>query len=184
MEVGTTVTTLLAPVAITLAANGAGTVYIYYDPATGLSAAGNAPITCASPCTVVPGVTAFPPGTKPLWTWQAINGTWLVDGGTDLRAWLSIYPITCAGNLLLCTNTGSTVMIQANINFVDGEMPVGAVDGTNAAFVLANTPIPVSLRVYVGGLRMQNTTYTLSGNTITFTTSPAATSSVLVDYRW
>lgn len=55
-------------------------------------------------------------------------------------------------------------------NFVDGETPAGAINGSNVTFTLANTPSPTgSLNLYRNGLAMKAAVdYTISGNTITF----------------
>lgn len=55
-------------------------------------------------------------------------------------------------------------------SFIDGETPAGLLNGTNAVFTLANSPIPaVSLLLYRNGmLQKASVDYTLSGNTVTF----------------
>ena len=69
--------------------------------------------------------------------------------------------------------------------FVDDETPSGLVNGTNKVFTIAKAPNPTgSLKVYKDGQRMIVTEdYTLSGNTITFTTAPLANTIITVDYR-
>ena len=54
--------------------------------------------------------------------------------------------------------------------FSDSEVPSGAINGSNAVFTLAFTPSPAgSLNLYLNGLRLDaNVDYTLSTNTITF----------------
>lgn len=53
---------------------------------------------------------------------------------------------------------------------VDGETPVGAVDGTNTVFTLNYAPSPVeSFRLWRNGILLKaGVDYTLSGNTVTF----------------
>lgn len=53
--------------------------------------------------------------------------------------------------------------------FVDGELPTGAINGTNATFTLSTAPSPVaSLNLFRNGILMrQGIGYTVSGNTIT-----------------
>ncbi len=55
-------------------------------------------------------------------------------------------------------------------SFADGEIPAGAVNGTNTVFTLASAPSPASsLELYRNGLLMlQGTDYQISTNTITF----------------
>ena len=59
----------------------------------------------------------------------------------------------------------------SEINFADGEVPVGTVDGVNTMFLLAGSPLPASsLRVYRNGLLQKpGVDYNLMVNTIVFT---------------
>jgi hypothetical protein len=73
----------------------------------------------------------------------------------------------------------------STINFADSETPTGDVDGTNTDFVLAHTPEPGSLKVYLNGMRMSLTEdYTLPPATITFLTAPDSGSIITCDYRY
>lgn len=72
-------------------------------------------------------------------------------------------------------------------NFVWSETPTGTVNGTNAAFVLANTPTSGTLRVHVDGVRMNaggSNDYTISAATITFNAGaiPQTGDVILCDY--
>lgn len=51
---------------------------------------------------------------------------------------------------------------------VTAEVPAGTIDGTNATFTLANTPIAGSIKLYKGLRMTAGVDYTASGNTITF----------------
>ena len=78
---------------------------------------------------------------------------------------------------------GSTLAIV-----VVGETPSGAIDGSNAVFTLAFTPISASEAIYVKGVRMKRGSgfdYTISSSTITFTAGakPQPNDWILVDYR-
>lgn len=85
------------------------------------------------------------------------------------------------GDLASLTTTAKTTLIAA-INELDAksvediyvrETPAGSVDGLNAAFTLANTPIAATVQVYVNGLLQEPTDdYSLSGATVTFVTAP------------
>lgn len=74
-------------------------------------------------------------------------------------------------------------------NFVYSEVPTGTVNGTNAAFVLANTPITGTVCVYVNGVRQKVGTgndYTIATTTITFeagTAVPVTGDVIQVDYQ-
>jgi hypothetical protein len=76
------------------------------------------------------------------------------------------------GNLSDCLHVDGTSGPCASIStsFVDGETPMGTLNGSNAAFVLANVPNPTSsLALFRNGLLLrQGGDYTLSANAITF----------------
>ena len=74
----------------------------------------------------------------------------------------------------------------ANGTVIDNEVPSGTIDGTNATFTLANTPVTGSVKLYLGGQRLAPTThYTISGSTITMVSGfePLSGESFLADYR-
>jgi hypothetical protein len=86
------------------------------------------------------------------------------------------------GSSVTCGATGST-----GPGFVDGETPAGTIDGTNAAFTLANIPSPAaSLSVYRNGLLQKlDLDYTATGTAVTFagTAIPKTGDVVTVSYR-
>lgn len=89
--------------------------------------------------------------------------------------------ISTAG-ALSCAGTPFTLATP-----VVGEIPSGTVNGTNAAFTLANTPNSAyPLSVWIDGLHRftENTDYTISGATITFASGaiPQTGQTVNVDY--
>jgi microcystin-dependent protein len=68
---------------------------------------------------------------------------------------------------------------------VRNQTPSGTIDGGNATFTLANTPLSNTLEVYLNGIRQRSgasNDYTLSGTTLTFVTAPPVNSIILVDY--
>jgi hypothetical protein len=73
--------------------------------------------------------------------------------GDRLQAWYRLPP------------TGTST-----IEFVDAEVPAGAINGANAMFTLAATPLPASsLRVFRNGLlQREGVDFSLAVNTITF----------------
>lgn len=73
-------------------------------------------------------------------------------------------------------------------SYSDGEIPSGAINGSNTSFTLAYAPSPAeSLSLYRNGLMMdQGIDYTLSGNVITFLTAstPQSGDLLLASYRY
>lgn len=62
------------------------------------------------------------------------------------------------------------------INFADDETPVGAINGINTTFTLANTPRPAASLILTvsGAVQLPGTDFTLSGATISLTVAPVA----------
>lgn len=109
---------------------------------------------------------------------------------------------TLADTLWLCTANqggilGTTVMpwVQLNVtggsglteaNFANKEVPVGAIDGVNADFTLANTPTAGTEHVYLNGFLQDvgaGNDYTITGAVITMATAPLAGEKIRVSYR-
>lgn len=79
-----------------------------------------------------------------------------------------------------------TQTVNAN-NIIWNEIPTGAVDGVNASFTLAYTPHSGSkLLVFVNGvlqeIKDENSDFTISDRTITFSSAPRRESKILVTY--
>jgi hypothetical protein len=69
--------------------------------------------------------------------------------------------------------------------FVTREVPSGSVNGSNAVFTLANTPVAGTEQVFLNGLLQQEgagNDYTISGDTITFVTAPETGWKLFVNY--
>lgn len=74
----------------------------------------------------------------------------------------------------------------ATSNFVDKEIPSGAINGSNTAFTLANTPTTGSDHLYLNGVLQEagsGNDYTISGGTITMLTAPLTGEKIRVTYR-
>ena len=94
IRTGATLFTMTAPVTLSLSGvSTSGTVFWYLSPSQALTAGHNsgATLTCSAGCTVVSGVTSFPPDATPLWqttftanVWDTINPATM-----DRRAFLS-----------------------------------------------------------------------------------------------
>lgn len=84
------------------------------------------------------------------------------------------------------TVTSADTILQAlqkldgNIKTPVKETPSGTVNGSNVTFTLSFSPVAASLAVYVDGIL--DTAYSLSTNTITFTTAPAVGQTVYAMY--
>ena len=72
-RLGNTVYSITSSSTITLS-SGSGTLYLYVDASGALAAGHNLTLTCSGVCGAVGSVTAFPPGSIPLFTWTATNG--------------------------------------------------------------------------------------------------------------
>jgi len=83
-----------------------------------------------------------------------------------------------------CGNGGGPA---GNAVFIDGEIPAGAVNGSNATFTLTNAPNPPSsLALYRNGLLLQqNVDYTLSTGSITMQSPavPQTGDTLIASYR-
>jgi hypothetical protein len=77
----------------------------------------------------------------------------------------------------------STVLYVANV--ITRESPSGSINGTNADFSLAFTPVLNSEHVYLNGLLQEpgvGNDYSISGGTITFSTAPVSGDRIRVSY--
>lgn len=84
-------------------------------------------------------------------------------------------------------NTASDARVATAIaaKFVTRETPTGAVNGTNASFVLANTPVSGSESVFLNGILQEpgvGNDYTISGGTITYLAAPVTGDKIRVSY--
>lgn len=97
----------------------------------------------------------------------------------------AIVAVSCSGKTV--TLNGTTYTGGGSVvNFVDLEIPTGAINGTNTVFTFAFTPIAGSLHLYRNGVLQDvgaGNDYTISGNTITFTTAPATGNKIKGSYR-
>lgn len=95
-----------------------------------------------------------------------LDGTDLVGG--ELVSG-SVYLIVYEGTI------GEFMLISHTSIEIDNETPSGTINSSNTVFTLAETPNPAgSLQLFYNGLfQVQGVDYTLSTNTITYTTAPA-----------
>ena len=145
---------------------------------------------------------------------QAENGIYTVNASgaptrsTDMNDWTEVPGAFVAvedgtlnaDTVWLCTsNQGGTLGTTAitwqqiptsaglsNTNFVDKEIPAGAINGANTAFTLANSPVAGSEHVYLNGILQESgagNDYTISGANITMLTAPLTGEKLRVSYR-
>lgn len=97
--------------------------------------------------------------------------------------------------MVVAPTTGDTLLVDYNISsgtfatgsasWVSNEVPSGTVDGSNATFTLVSAPISGTLALYRDGQLMKGggADYTLTTNSIAFTTAPASGSVLLAFYQ-
>jgi hypothetical protein len=87
---------------------------------------------------------------------------------------------------------GQPVLLQSNITqavfaslVVVREIPIGVIDGSNATFTLANTPVADSEQVFLNGLLQdaRSVDYSISGAVLVFLMPPLSGDRVLVTYE-
>ena len=112
MRLGNTVYSVTNSSTITLTA-GSGTLYLYLDASGTLSAGHNLTLSCSGVCGALAGITAFPAGSIPLFTWTATNGVWDGGGGSDKRAFLSTRNLA-SGTGIVALDTGSQTIVAVD----------------------------------------------------------------------
>ena len=124
-RLGNTVYSVTNSSTITLT-GGSGTLYLYVDSSGALAAGHNLALTCAGVCGAVSGITAFPVGSIPLYTWTATNGIWDTSGGSDKRAFLSTRSLG-GGTGIVALDTGTQTVVAVDSAIVPTYLAVSAV---------------------------------------------------------
>ena len=145
---------------------------------------------------------------------QSENGIYTVNPSgaptraTDMDVWTEVpgafvvveEGTANADTIWLCTsNQGGTLGSTAitfqqipttaglsNTNFVDKEIPSGAINGSNTAYTLADTPVAGSEHVFLNGVLQESgagNDYTISGANITLLSAPLTGEKLRVTYR-
>lgn len=122
-----------------------------------------------------------------------VSGGLRVKQGTAGQVYIAnssgvLTPTTLSGDVASVGGTGSVTLATGIVraaNVVTRETPSGSVNGSNTAFVLANTPIAGSESVYLNGILQDpgaGNDYTISGGTVTFADAPTVGDKVRVSY--
>lgn len=99
--------------------------------------------------------------------------------------------LAIASNALGAKLDGTSLSVGLNglkvntAKFIIRETPTGTINGVNATFNLANTPIAGTEQVYLNGVLQEpgaSEDYTISGATITYNTAPVSGDRVRVSY--
>lgn len=164
--------------------NGTVTSVAVSGGTTGLTTSGG-PITASGTITLSGTLVVGNGGTGLATT--PTNGQLLIGNGTGY----TLAGITAGTGITVTPGAGSITIASTALvssNFVTREVPTGAINGTNRAYTLANTPVAGSEEVYVNGV-LQNSgagnDYVISTNTITFEipATPQTGDVILVNYR-
>lgn len=122
--------------------------------------------------------------------WVEIPGAFFaVEAGTTYADTIWLCTANAGGTLGTTAITFQQIPTTAGLsssNFVENEVPSGSINGSNADFTIANTPVAGSERVYLNGMRCfggSGNDYTISGTTITMATAPLSGERLIVDYR-
>lgn len=123
-------------------------------------------------------------------TWTEVNGAFTtIDEGSLYAdtAWLCISNSGGTINTTAITwqQTPTSIGLSSS-NFVDKEVPSGAINGVNVTYILANTPIAGSEHVYLNGMLQDSgagNDYTITGSTITYLIAPLTGEKLKVSYR-
>lgn len=122
-----------------------------------------------------------------------VSGGLRVKQGTAGQVYIAnasgvLTPTTLSGDIATVGGTGAVTLAAGIVraaNVVTRETPSGSVNGSNASFVLAATPVAGSESVYLNGILQDagaGNDYTISSATITFASAPATGDKVRVSY--
>ncbi len=115
LRLGSTVYSFTQGCTATISA-GTGAAFVYFTSAGVLTVGHNVTLTTTSGCTAQSGITNFPTGSIPLYTWTATSGTWDTTGGLDYRAMLAATSVSAGTGLLTVDSaTGTTFSVDGAV---------------------------------------------------------------------
>ena len=122
--------------------------------------------------------------------WTEVPGAWVtVQQGTANADTVWLSTADQGGTLNTTSITWTNPITSGGLtsaNFVDKEIPSGAINGVNATYTLSNTPTANSEHIYLNGQLQESGTgndYTISGAIITYLTAPLTGEKLRVTYR-
>jgi len=115
LRIGTTVYSFTQGCTATLA-GGTGTAFIYFDSTGALTIGHELTLSASAECVAQSGISNFPPGSIPLFTWSAVDGAWDTAGGTDYRAMLATKGIAATTGLLTVREFGVGVALAVTLD--------------------------------------------------------------------
>jgi hypothetical protein len=109
LRLGSTVYSFTQGCTVTIA-DGTGTAYVYFTSVGTLTIGHNLTLSTSAGCAAQSGVSNFPPGSIPLYTWSAVSGAWNTTGGQDYRAMLATKGISTGTGLMAVDSATSTTI--------------------------------------------------------------------------
>lgn len=123
-------------------------------------------------------------------SWDEVPGAFVVvEEGTANADTIWLASANAGGTLNTTAISWQQIPTTAGYttaNFVDNEVPSGAINGSNVTYTLANTPVSGSVHLYINGVRAKvgsGNDYTISSATITMEYALATGETLLADYR-
>lgn len=123
-------------------------------------------------------------------TFSTPSSPTVYTAGNGLQLTANSFAILLNGSTgLAVSGSGLSIdstVIQRKADIVVRETPSGSVNGSNAAFALANTPVAGSEQVFLNGLLQEpgaGNDYTISGANITFLSAPQTGDRIRVTYQ-
>lgn len=115
VRVGSAVYRFTNPASVTATSSTSGMAFGYIDGAGNLTVGGLPALNCTG-CTYAPGVTSFPAGSLPLFTWTMTYGSFDVGGGTDFRAFLARKNLQSGAGILVTEAANvSTIAVDPSL---------------------------------------------------------------------
>lgn len=100
----------------------------------------------------------------------------------------TLTPTTLSGDVSAVSSSGVVALattVVKTTNYVVRETPTGLVNGSNASYTLANTPVSGTEELYLNGIQQEpgaGNDYTISGGSITFLSPPVTGDKIRVSY--